>query len=973
MRYAIHALIIGLLILTSCSKSTVRKPSSVEMDKKIILGIDGLGYDSFLYAKEKLGLFKRFNNIGAHVSTFPSISDYVWNTMVQAQKVFGEKGRLKNFETAYFDEFSQKLDEDPRNYLIASANPYRYLRAFPMQYNVYKEVVGYQSATVLLDGEIPSVEQQIKASNAPVVSGFIVGFDSIAHVHKGYYDRVLTEIDASIERMVKHFEEQGESVEVILLADHDLSGHFDRGGEEYSLTSVDVQGSLKKAGFSPVTQFSKSNQYEAMPVILALASYVPVYFKDHAKVERYVKSIVNEKWLQVAAYKKHIADLNQASEYFKRYVHLMVTNKLGTGEVLYDKQLQLYRYNTITGNPLEQEGDIINQWLDADTLFERTVQHKYPDAIFRLIQSADNSEVDYPDLILSFNNGYMTKGSLEGMVTMLRTHGNISEEVAFGLVASSNDLRAVPRYVRTKKILSAIGMDPQDLFQLGGFLEHRHDFSSDRLKGFNFFKARKLRTGVDIVTSQRTADRFTKVVEHTKYIFDVNKYSDIVKLDDSTPGKYQLVLNLENISGDKSFLSGDYQDRISQATEKGLEKEKGKWSSFWAPVVSYVKDKQYRMMMDIRQLFQGTKAVITATYSTPSLVRKFYYSPKEVEVKDPRDYNFAKAWREMSPESYAKNVADQSRLPAQSFFVDPDTSKQLFQSVFEEQKVVERMSPQKIDLYYGAMPSTDVTVVYVSGIYDTVFDGTIFRPAMDRLVQLLGVRVIKSDVISTCSPNINGKRLMAQLKDDYQQRILRGFNPPQYVLLGYSKGGLDSLSAFSEDPQFVRDHIKALVTIASPLRGAPIAETYDLPRIAIDSMSMEVTPKVCRSTERALDSLTPKAVGKFWNEKKAMLEGLTQYYSISFVEGAGKSHPWMQITKLLAFYSEDNDGVVPLSSSRFPEGFSATDLGIINADHLAGTVSSDFEQTAFAKAILISLAEMQVIPHYYMPFPGMSL
>ena len=261
-------------------------------------------------------------------------------------------------------------------------------------------------------------------------------------------------------------------------------------------------------------------------------------------------------------------------------------------------------------------------------------------------------------------------------------------------------------------------------------------------------------------------------------------------------------------------------------------------------------------------------------------------------------------------------------------------------------------------------------MVYVSGIYDTVFDGTIFRPAMDRLVQLLGVRVIKSDVISTCSPKINGQRLMAQLKDDYRQRIIRGFNAPQYVLLGYSKGGLDSLSAFTFDPQFVRQHIKALVTIASPLQGAPIAETYDLPRIAIDSLSMEVTPKICRTSERALDSLTPKAVNGFWKQYSDTLKDLTNYYSISFVQSAKKSHPWMQATKLLAFYKEDNDGVVPLSSSRFPANFSAVDWGIIDADHLAGTVSSDFDQVAFAKAIMISLAEMAVIPAYQMPLVG---
>ncbi len=939
--------------LLGCTKQVEKKrdPSSIEPDKKIIIGIDGIGIDSFKYAQEELGLFSRFANKSVHVAPFPSISDYVWNMLVRGTEVFGDKARLKTFETAYYDEFTGKLDEDPRNYLIAHSNPYHYPRAFPIQYNVMKEVMGYQFVDVLLKGEIPSVEQQLMEADGDLLSAFIVGFDSISHVHKGYFNAVLQRIHEMVENVYNHYEKKGETVEIIILADHDLAGSMLRGDEEVPMTSIDIQKTINQAGLKAVTQFSNHDRKEAMPVILALASYVPIYFNDHAKVPFYVNKIKDQKWLQLAVYKKHFADIEEAKRVNEKFIHLVVANHLGEAEVIYDKESKLYTYRTTKGNPLELDEKYCNVWLDKEKLLAETVDHKYPDAIYRLIHSADNTEVDFPDAILSLERGYMTKGSLEGMVTMYRTHGSLGDEVSFGMIATTNDLRQLPERVRTVDVLDAIAVKPKDLFAIGGYTEEVKDLAADGMleKGMNLFGMHKLATGISLKTPQRNADYLSKFIEHSKYILDIDKYTDIVKLDDTKPGNYELVLNLDNKFHTKSFLAGDYEREI---LDKEIEKSgepKSKYERFMDKMKTLYSEKKYKAIMDLRQLTQATKAVVTGLYSSPSLIGKFFVAPDDDEITDERDRDFAKDWQQLS-ESEKKSLKNKER------------PSELLRNVFEEQKLVDLLHPQKLPLFYGGYPDDEVTVVYVSGIYDTIFDGTIFRPAMDNLKHLLGVRVIKSDVISTCSPKLNGKRLIKQVKRDYENRIRRGFKAPKYVFLGYSKGGIDTLAAFSEDPEFVRKHVLSLVTIASPLHGASIADDFGMPRFAIDAMSFEVTPQICREKENALDSLRPAALKKFWEEKESTLEGLTNYFSITFRSNVRSAHPWMKATKLLAQYKEDNDGVVEVSSSKFPASMNAIDFGTFEADHLSGNVSSHFEQVAFAKAIMISLTEMGIVP-----------
>jgi hypothetical protein len=202
---------------------------------------------------------------------------------------------------------------------------------------------------------------------------------------------------------------------------------------------------------------------------------------------------------------------------------------------------------------------------------------------------------------------------------------------------------------------------------------------------------------------------------------------------------------------------------------------------------------------------------------------------------------------------------------------------------------------------------------------------------------------------------VNGKFILEQLREDSSRQISLGKIAPSYFVIGYSKGGVDALHAFAQDPEFVSQHVKGLLTIASPLRGSSILNKSDLPIEIMQALGHEDAPAVCLTEEKAAKSITPVGAQSFLKKNAPVLVGLTKYYSLSFVSELRDSHLFMRATKNIARFGEPNDGVVALSASRFPEEFKATDLGIVKADHLSGIVAGHFPQDAFLESVLFTL------------------
>ena len=130
------------------------------------------------------------------------------------------------------------------------------------------------------------------------------------------------------------------------------------------------------------------------------------------------------------------------------------------------------------------------------------------------------------------------------------------------------------------------------------------------------------------------------------------------------------------------------------------------------------------------------------------------------------------------------------------------------------------LAPAQIPMIYNPVPK-DVTVVFVPGIYNELFDTEIFAKGLRALREQFGLRVLYADVDGRCSSGINSQKILERLKQDTQDRLDRGYPRPRYLMLGYSKGGVDSTEMLLLDEAFTRSQILGLDRL-HPLIKEPV-------------------------------------------------------------------------------------------------------------------------------------------------------
>ena len=115
------------------------KTVAQQKTQTVVLAVDGFSYFAFLEAQRQ-GLFKEFKSAGAHIAPFPSMTDLSWSTIMDTANLFGAAGRIKSVEATYFDESSQSVQGDPRDYYRRLAFPKYYMGAFDAFFNPYVEL-----------------------------------------------------------------------------------------------------------------------------------------------------------------------------------------------------------------------------------------------------------------------------------------------------------------------------------------------------------------------------------------------------------------------------------------------------------------------------------------------------------------------------------------------------------------------------------------------------------------------------------------------------------------------------------------------------------------------------------------------------------------------------------------------------------------------------------------------------------------
>lgn len=943
--------------------------------QKILIAIDGFSYNA-LRAAQLRGLFTEYKNGGAHIAPFPSMTDLSWSKITKTAKLFGQIGRIRSVEATYFDESTQTVQGDPRDYYRRLAFPKYYMGAFQTYFNPYLESLVYFPTEEIPKMEIKYiVDDLLTKTPSPIWTAYIGSVDSTAHTQKNRLFPVLETLDQELKRLINELKQKNIIADIILVSDHGNRGQFSEGSaDETELVPYEIAQVVKTAGMN-FTQKIEKNGDVAIP-LLALGSWAPIYVHNPEQKFRLINSLKSSTGFDSLTYIKTRT---------KTYLDIAFLTATESATIRYDSNKKLYYYYPHLGNPL----NLPAEWhstsvkaigISSNKVLELSYDLNYPDAIYRLVDAASNEDFDYPDLILNIKDGYFIKGPIDSPVKMFRTHGSLSKNSSLGIFVS-NHLK-LPGSIRSADLLSAVGVTPEYLFG--------ETYKKHILKPGQVFD--QLRTsdgrGVETNANDYSTDRLFKII--TRFISDSRSFFVIDEIDSllkafkenpfssgKNSGELSSQFDLQRFDA-KSLLSTEDIGHLTDAVIQSGDIEKLKND----PRVLSIKDKIQSQFANENPAQQNPQSFIDSItkFIMPSkrIAMKMYQMPYLLEsaltvqelpyVPDVRSKEFISDWmlyrRQMitSQKSLIKKFTENNRVETEdlSYEVPNTWASRLFDEVFKENRLEEKIYPTQLSKLYNRQLKPETTIVYVPGIYNGIFDKEIFSLAINALKEEYGLRVISPPVWSTCSTNVNGKIIIDFLKQDQKNQIEKGLNKPNYLILAYSKGGADTLNGFTQDPDFIAKNVLGLVTIASGIHGSSILDKTDLPFELVSLLVENSGPTICKDQEKAGPSVNPSAMQKFWRTNERKLIGLTRYFSISFISTPEKSHIFMRATKAIGQFNEVNDGVITLSSSHFPESIQAIDLGVIEADHLAGILSSRFPQKAFFKAIISTLAELDI-------------
>ncbi len=921
----------------------------------ILIGIDGLSYTSFLEAKRQ-GFFQEFTQLGAHIAPFPSMTDLSWSQVTQTSELFGAAGRIKSVEATYFDESTQSIQGDPRDYYRRLSFPKYYMGAFDFFFNPYVEALMYFPTSEVPKLEIKSViDDLITAKRKSVLTGYIGAIDAISHTQKNRLYEVIRILDSEIKRLLTAYREKNQEIEVILVSDHGNYGRFNEGTkDENELLPVNLKTSIEAAGFKFVQQLK--NEKDVGVPLMALGSWGPVYLKDRRKMKELLEHLRTEKWFDLAI------SINKNS---RTETHISVVSNQGEAYLKYDKNNDHIYYYNLKGNvlfiPESYHANLNNQkFISKNEALSITANTPYPDSLVRIIESTSSNDFDFPDFILSIKDGYFLQSSLGTFAKMYRTHGSLSANSSFGILASNR--RKIPGQIRSKDILRFLEINPKDLF--GKTYQKAQQKDSASLSELMKNSPIGIETQAKDFSQKRIFQYISRFVSETRPYFVMNEMKSFMSAFNFNPSKspesqFLSPLNFNISKFDiHSMISpediGELTDAVltSGSVEKLARNSKVQQMKKKVGLLQTTKESN---LSSISGMTLPSKQAVMKIYQIPYLLEKSFVIQEKPFLPDPHDFKFAKDWLAQKT-SAIKN----SQILNQKFGSFPTTMVQkLFQETIKEADLEDKIYPTPLTKIYNDKLK-DVTIVYISGIYNSIFDKEIFSLGLNALSDELGLRVIQPPVESLCASDYNSEIIAQFLKEDTISRQQKGLTPQKYLLLGYSKGGVDALHFILNNAKFTSESILGLVTIASPLHGSSILDSTDLPFALVTALSGSKSPEVCQNEKIASKSVTPSAMTAFWRKNERALIGLTRYFSITFESLPEDSHIFMKATKLLARFDENNDGVVTTSSSKFPNSLQATELGTLNADHLAGILSSRFNQKSFMKGLLQTLAELKI-------------
>jgi pimeloyl-ACP methyl ester carboxylesterase len=221
--------------------------------------------------------------------------------------------------------------------------------------------------------------------------------------------------------------------------------------------------------------------------------------------------------------------------------------------------------------------------------------------------------------------------------------------------------------------------------------------------------------------------------------------------------------------------------------------------------------------------------------------------------------------------------------------------------------------------------------IVVNGIFGECMAPWItpFGDSVSKL-EALGYRGALLRVSGTAASGTN-----AQQVRDYVLSLPDLAPDERVILVGYSKGAVDALEALVAFPELV-PRVAALVSLASPITGSPIADGFGAwQRAIIETLASPF----CGGGRGAITSITRETRRAFM--ARVRLPATVRYFSlVAVAQEMEVSRPLLSPYRDLAVVDPRNDGQVVLEDGIMP---GAELLGYLRGDHWA--VALPFSRT----------------------------
>ena len=220
------------------------------------------------------------------------------------------------------------------------------------------------------------------------------------------------------------------------------------------------------------------------------------------------------------------------------------------------------------------------------------------------------------------------------------------------------------------------------------------------------------------------------------------------------------------------------------------------------------------------------------------------------------------------------------------------------------------------EIYSEAKP----VIILVGGAFEGCFGPqSVVWPEAESRLSAMGFEIYRVPVISRSGSAANAK----EIKSFIDSRVTKNRS---IMLLGYSKGVVDSLSALAMYPDLA-ERVVALIGVAGPYAGSQLADIGEAPYRALFK---EAFPDTCNPGDgEVLASLSTRSLAQLHTLPLELTN--TRFYSLS-AWPASERLAWIlePASQLLAVDHPANDGQVGVGESLIP---GVHWLGVVNSDH----------------------------------------